>query len=53
MSFQIEKIKLDQKFFESYKKTSYKVQNVQSLVNEMWCNNKLQAKSYKALDYYI
>lgn len=55
MSFQIDKSKLYQKLFESFKKshTSTKVQNVQKLVNEVWRNYKLQAKSDKQLDIIV
>ena len=55
MSFQIDKSKLYQKLFESFKKshTSTKVQNVQKLVNEVWRNYKLQAKSDKELDIIV
>lgn len=55
MSFQIDKSKLHQKLFESLKKshTNTKVQNVQKLVNEVWRNYKLQAKSDKELDIIV
>ncbi|KAG5877588.1 hypothetical protein JTB14_027190 [Gonioctena quinquepunctata] len=55
MSFQIDKSKLYQKLFESFKKshTNTKVQNVQELVNEVWRNYKLQAKSDKELDIIV
>ncbi|KAG5893766.1 hypothetical protein JTB14_005433 [Gonioctena quinquepunctata] len=55
MSFQIDKSKLYQKLFESFKKshTNTKVQNVQKLVNEVWRNYKLQAKSDKELDIIV
>ncbi|CAH1105641.1 unnamed protein product [Psylliodes chrysocephalus] len=55
MLFQIDKSKLYQKLFESFKKshTSTKVQNVQKLVNEVWRNYKLQAKSDKELDIIV
>ncbi|KAG5878925.1 hypothetical protein JTB14_034434 [Gonioctena quinquepunctata] len=55
MSFQIDKSKLYQKVFESFKKshTNTKVQNVQKLVNEVWRNYKLQAKSDKELDIIV
>ncbi|KAG5893520.1 hypothetical protein JTB14_017230 [Gonioctena quinquepunctata] len=55
MSFQVDKSKLYQKLFESFKKshTNTKVQNVQKLVNEVWRNYKLQAKSDKELDIIV
>lgn len=55
MSFQIDKSKLYQKLFESFKKshTNTRVQNVQTLVNEVWRNYKLQAKSDKELDIIV
>lgn len=55
MSYQIDKSKLYQKLFESFKKshTNTKVQNVQKLVNEVWRNYKLQAKSDKELDIIV
>ncbi|KAG5875934.1 hypothetical protein JTB14_036467 [Gonioctena quinquepunctata] len=55
MSFQIDKSKLYQEVFESFKKshTNTKVQNVQELVNEVWRNYKLQAKSDKELDIIV
>lgn len=55
MSFQVDKSKLYQKLFESFKKShaSIKVQNIQKLVNEVWRNYKLQAKSDKELDIIV
>lgn len=55
MSYHIDKSKLYQKLFESFKKshTGTKVQNVQKLVNEVWRNYKLQAKSDKELDIIV
>ncbi|KAG5888931.1 hypothetical protein JTB14_006299 [Gonioctena quinquepunctata] len=55
MSFQLDKSKLYQELFESFKKshTNTKVQNVQKLVNEVWRNYKLQAKSDKELDIIV
>ncbi|XP_049866451.1 uncharacterized protein LOC126367090 [Pectinophora gossypiella] len=55
MSYHIDKSKLYQKLFESFKKshTGTKVQNVQKLVNEVWRNYKLQAKTDKELDIIV
>ncbi|CAH1106000.1 unnamed protein product [Psylliodes chrysocephalus] len=52
MSFQIDKSKLYQKLFESFKK-SHTSTKVQKLVNEVWRNYKLQAKSDKEIDIIV
>lgn len=53
--YKIDMFKLYQKLFESFKKShnNTKAQNVQKLVNELWRNYKLQAKSDKELEITV